>query len=166
MALMIGAAIFFIVIGGALLAFGVVFLRDANASANWPTTPGRVENVRVTWDNVGSTQAAPERAYSFIVTYSYAVAGEPYAGNRYSLGEGSTATGRRFPSEEAARNAAAAAYRSGQDVTVYYDPADPAQAVLQPGVNWGTYVPLILGAFFLLCGAGLLRPVLGVRPRQ
>jgi hypothetical protein len=152
MYIILGAAIFLLLAGAALVIFGVVFVRDATASANWPTTTGRVQNVRVTWDNVGSSGPPVVREYYYAVTYAYTVEGERYTGTRYSLGGGSNAAGRTFDTEDEARTAAAAAYRVGQDLAVSYDPAMPAEAVLQTGVQAGTYVPLVLGAFFLLCG--------------
>lgn len=101
--------------------------------------------------------------FSSAVGYAYTVDGQGYTGSRYSLGEGANAAGRTFTSEAEAAERAAARYRVGQDIPVYYDPADPAEAVLQPGANWGSYVPLILGAFFGLCGGGLFWLLLRLR---
>ncbi len=165
MYIILSAAIFLLIAGGALTIFGGFFLRDANVSVGWPATTGRIQNVRVTWDRVGTAGATQDREYYYVVAYSYTVAGQSYSGNRYSLGNGSNAAARTFNSEAAARAAADANYTPARDIPVHYDPNDPTQAVLQPGVNWGTYVPLILGAFFLLCG-GMLLWLLFMRMQQ
>ncbi|GAB4543036.1 MAG: hypothetical protein Kow0063_35730 [Anaerolineae bacterium] len=155
--LLLGTAVLLLVISAALLAFGFFFLQEANASRSWPAVTGRVQNVRVTWDLSHSQEAMPDREYYFEVQYVYTVDGQRYTGERYSLGDGSNAAGRTYRSEEEAREAAAAAYTAGSDITVYYDPAVPEAAVLQPGAGFGTYAPLLLGLFFLLGGVALWR---------
>lgn len=155
--LLLGTSVLALLLGVALLAFGFSFVRQANASRDWPTVTGRIQNVRVTWDLTNSQESLPGREYYFEVQYAYAVDGQSYTGERYSLGDGSNAAGRTYNSEEEAREAAAAAYTAGSDITVYYDPAAPEAAVLQPGASLGTYAPLILGLFFLLVGVALWR---------
>jgi hypothetical protein len=161
--MLVVAAGFLLLIGAALMIFGVAFVGEANASAGWSATTGWVEHVRVTWDNVGRSRPSVVREYYYVVTYSYSVNGERYTGTRSSLGGGSNAAGRTFDSEDEARAAAAANYRVGQDVPVYYDPADPAEAVLQTGVQASTYVPLILGTLFIGSGGGVLWLLLRLR---
>ena len=155
--LLLGTSALTLLIGLALLAFGFLFVQEANASRDWPTVTGRIQNVRVTWDLTNYQESMPDREYYFEVQYAYAVDGQSYTGERFSLGDGSNAAGRTYHSEDEARAAAAAAYTAGSDITVYYDPAGPEAAVLQPGAGLGTYAPLILGLFFLLVGVALWR---------
>lgn len=155
--LLLGTAVLLLVIGGALLAFGFFFVQEANASRNWPAVTGRIQNVRVTWGLSNSQEAMPDREYYFEVQYAYEVDGQTYSGDRYSLGDGSNAAGRTYNSEDEAHEAAAAAYTAGSDITVYYDPAAPEMAVIQPGASFGTYAPLLLGIFFLLGGVAFWR---------
>lgn len=144
-------------LGVLFFAFGVSFLLEANASRNWPTAQGTVDTVRVTWrTDSSSNRNPPDREYYYEIYYSYAVDGQPFEGSRYSLGDGSTASDRMYRTEEEAREAAFNAWAPAQIVAVYYDPADPASAVLDPGANTGTYVPLIFGSVLLLSGLGIL----------
>jgi hypothetical protein len=146
-----------LVLGVLMLAFGVSFVLEANSSRNWPTAQGTVETIRVTWRNDStSNQTIPDREYFYEIYYDYQVDGQAYSGSRYSLGDGSTASDRVYRTEEEAREAAFDAWTPAQVVAVYYDPADPASAVLNPGANTGTYVPLIFGAVLLLSGLGIL----------
>lgn len=146
-----------LLLGLAMTWFGVVFVGEANESRDWPVAEGKVQNVRVTWDTTSSSgEAIPDREYFYEIKYEYVVDDQVYAGDRYSLGDGSNAAGRRYNTEEEAREAAYAVYNAAQAVPVYYDPVDPGSAVLAPGANSGTYVPLIFGVVLLLSGAGLL----------
>lgn len=154
---LLGTVVLLFVISAALLAFGLFFVQEANASRSWPAVTGRAQTVRVTWDLSNRQESMPDRDYYFEVRYTYQVDGKTYTGERYSLGGGSNAAGRTYNSEDEARAAAAAAYQAGDSITVYYDPAAPESAVLQPGAGFGTYAPLILGLFFLLGGVALWR---------
>ena len=51
---------------------------------------------------------------------------------------------------------AASRYRLGQPVTVYYDPAQPGNAVLEPGDRRGSIAPLIFGAISTAVGGVIL----------
>ncbi len=154
--ILLWVAIITLLLGGLMLAFGVSFVAEANASRQWPTAEGTVDNVRITWDTLSTDPGVPDREYFYQVYYSYEVDGQPHSSNRYSLGEGSTASGRWWNSEEEAREAAFDAYTPSQAITVYYDPADPASAVVNPGANTSTYIPLIFGAVLLIAGLALV----------
>ena len=47
-------------------------------------------------------------------------------------------------------------YAKGQKVTVYYDPAQPDIAVLEPANRQGSLAPLVFGAICTIAGAALL----------
>lgn len=152
--ILLWAAIGMLLLGLAMLAFGVSFVADGSASNDWPVATGTVDTVRVTWDTIDRDSVNPDRQYYYQVYYSYEVDGQTYSGNRYSLGDGSTAS-QRWNSEEEAQAAAAAAYIPSQEIAVYYDPANPESAVLRPGASFSTYIPLIFAAFLVLGGLAL-----------
>jgi hypothetical protein len=130
-------------------------LGEAQASKNWPIAQGEVVSTRTRRQSstTSNSTSNSSRTYTFEVTYAYEVAGERYESDRFSLGNGSTAS-RRYPERSEAVVAANQAYPTGSPLEVYYDPQAPSAAVLQPGASWATYMPLVLGAFFLAVGAG------------
>ena len=142
---------FMIIVGILLTAFGITFIQEGNESNNWPVAEGKVAGIYVRFD----TEDNGTRTYYYEVTYDYTVSGTPYTADRFSLGGGSTAS-KKFSSDEEARAHGRDAYPTGSLVLVSYDPGDPGSAVLQPGANWGTYMPLIMGLAFLIAGIALL----------
>lgn len=138
--------------GVALVLFGISFLKDANASKNWPVAPGQVQSTRPQRSTSSRKYNPP---YHYAVTYRYEVAGIAYSNNRYSLGDGPTAS-KRFQSKGEAIAAARKDYPVGQTIDIYYNPAEPSSSVIKPGVSFGTLVPLVMGCIFLPSGIGLL----------
>jgi len=149
-----GFAGFLFLSGAALTTFGAFFLKSAQVSRGWPSVPGVVNGIeasRYYSGRTGSTNTRT-RTYVYQISYQYVVDGQPYTGDRYSLGEGSTAS-RQYDTAAAARQAGTAAHPPGSPITVYYDPEFPGSAVLKPGANVGSYVPLILGLLCFPAGA-------------
>jgi hypothetical protein len=138
--------------GVALVLFGISFLKDANASKTWPVASGKVQSTRPQ-RNTSSRKYNP--TYHYAVTYGYEVDGSSFTNDRYSLGDGPTAS-KRFQSKSEAIAAARKDYPVGQAIDIYYDPAEPNSSVIKPGVGFGTLVPLVMGCIFLPSGIGLL----------
>jgi hypothetical protein len=140
-------------LGLGLLVFGIVFLKDGLASTGWPRVEGRVVRTEVRVDvsqRRGSARRGARRYYA-VVTYQYEVGGATYTSSRYALGE----TSEKYQ-ERADAQAVAAGFRKGQPIPVYYDPADPASAVLEAGAGFGAWAPLVLSFLFLGVGAPLV----------
>jgi hypothetical protein len=140
-----------------LLIFGLVFsgagyaaafhwgrpvLQKAEASKSWPSTLGVVEvsDVDVSRDDDGTTYAAD-------VVYVYRVGDHEYRGAEIQAG-GSVRSSSRSSALKVVNR-----YPVGTDVAVYYDPADPTEAVLQPGESAGGSLAWWMGLVFL--GVGL-----------
>jgi len=133
-----------------LLAFaaGSVFMivsyfktkKKAAASLTWSTAPGTIleSNVR---ESSGSDIDGPASYYAQ-VSYSYQVMGQAYQGKNIHIGARSAG-----PRNKA--QAAASRYPAGAVVTVYYNPANPADAILERTAPANT-VTLILGIIFLV----------------
>lgn len=109
------------------------------AAEDYPTVEGRLDLCWV-WVSPNGRKA------DVAVRYTYAVAGREYTGEQARYGDSpdgrdrpqwSGGTGRRF----------AAAHQQGQPVTVYYNPDDPADALLAPGLS-GDYWRVALGLMF------------------
>jgi hypothetical protein len=140
-------------LGLALLAFGIVFLKDGLESVAWPRVEGRVLSsvVRVDISQRRGAARRGARSYYAEVTYQYGVRGATYTSSRYALGETSEKYKERSDAE-----AVAAGFRKGQPIPVYYDPDDPASAVLEAGAGIGAWVPLLLSFLFLGVGVPLI----------
>ncbi|MGB3515436.1 MAG: DUF3592 domain-containing protein, partial [Elainellaceae cyanobacterium] len=82
------------------------------------------------------------------------VEGSRYQNDRYSLGSGPTAS-RTYRKQQNAIAAAKENYSIGQSIAVYYNPDAPADTVLKPGANIGSFVPLIFGIVLFSSGIGL-----------
>jgi hypothetical protein len=139
-------------VGAGLSWWGWTIVQSARASAEWPTVEGRITRsvVRHSTDAEGGDSYSPE------VAYTYAVSGRAFEGERIKFGENSY--GSRSRAE-----AIAAGYPVGRQVEVYYEPANPSNAVLEPGLSAGSYIVLGIGLLFI-CIAGLTAP-LSLLPR-
>ena len=138
-------------IGFIFLLFNTIFLavifsaqKDASAAKKWPTTVGTVlmSTLESRLTNNGRHAQYP------VVFYSYQAGGRSYESNRIAPGPevGGTGAPKRL-----------AAYQTGSQVTVYYNPNNPSDAVLEtkvPSLFWLWFalilVDLVLGvvAFF------------------
>ncbi|MFC3195725.1 DUF3592 domain-containing protein [Marinicella sediminis] len=137
------------VLGLLLFAVGIWMLTTAMASNDWPTVEGKV----VTPNVVGRLRQATNarhRSLEYIVevTYRYQVKGRSYQAKRYSLGKGMTTADGFNDRAEAREWIKQSPYQPGEPVTVYVDPADPENTVLNAGIQGSTWVPVLLGLLF------------------
>ena len=134
-----GNAIIMIVV---LLAFGLILggvglhrYNDGKRSASWPTTKGSITQSRpqpVTTEN-------NRKEFRLSVSYSYKVDGKPYTGQRVTSSD-------QYEKTRGAAESALKKYPVGGEVTVYYDPDNPASAVLETGIQRNVYILLLAGA--------------------
>lgn len=147
---------------GVLIVATLVKYLEVSKAQRWEQAPGRVltsqaraRKVRTVESRTGAEGGADRDVRNFAeVTYEYRVAGKTYRGKRISIGEdlGDMAVEQRL-----------ARYPVGASVTVYYDPQQPDQAVLErnaPAVVWRTLAILIAVCIALLIGATIGFPVL------
>ena len=138
------------------LGASVFALQGGLATRGWTPVDGAVVAATVRRElnrrAVVTDEASRERQSRFIVElrYRWTVQGRSHVGNRYAIGEGSSASRHGLRAEA---EAAAQAWKPGAPLRVYVDPADPSQAVLQTGpdgVLWvfvgvtGAWVALLL----------------------
>ena len=124
------------------LLFIVMAVRNrqrAAASAQWPQTQGIVTNVgmKTRRESEGDDWYDPQ------VQYQYGIGEQQYQGNRIAFGSSSTSAHAR--AEEIINR-----YAVGTPVVVYYNPAQPQQAVLEPRATGGNIIFLIVGLDFVL----------------
>lgn len=144
-------------LGVTLLGFGIFFLKEARLSQDWPSVQGKVNSIQVV-GRLSGQGATARKQYHYTIRYTYHVEGQDYTSDRYSLGTGVNASSRYYSQREEARSAARQIYKLGQSIHVYYHPHHPERALLQPGVNRATYVPLVLGLVFTASGLAFLIP--------
>lgn len=132
----------FVAIGIVLIYMYFRNLARVRASEGWPTSQGTILKSWIrestTTDDDGSTSSH----YYPEVRYVYQVMGVEYQGDKLTFG----------PKSGGAQSKAArivSNYPKGVNVTVYYDPAKPSNAVLERNVSKAL---LIYGVIFLLIG--------------
>lgn len=144
------AAAIFLLVGLGMSFFGYRLIRKAQASAEWPTANGTIKSSTVDVERERERDSEGdihyETKYIPNIVYQYQVEGMDYIGERVSFGGTSS-------SNQARAYKLTHQYPEGAEVTVYFNPEDPHDAVLQPGTTWTTYVVLVMGVVFTLTGA-------------
>lgn len=128
----IGVATYFIV-GGMLRQI---------AAAHYLETMGKVVSSRVE-----SHRGSDSTTYSPELEYRYTVDGRTYTGDRYAYSTGGS-------SDSSYARDIVNRHQAGKTVTVYYDPNDPAEAVLTKDVQNESYFFLLFIQPFWLVGLG------------
>ena len=140
------AGLFLLIGTGVTVAASVNFVYGL-LSRRWPTTRGTVLTSLL--ENVDDGEGGID--YRFHVVYRYVVEGRNLTAKRWRYGNPRTSEF-SMAAHDAARR-----YREGATVNVYYDPDDPTEAVLEPGVGWHVLAQFALGGLFLLAGVMMLR---------
>ncbi len=137
----IWAWVAFSLLGVLMTCLGAGVLHDARLSTRWPTAEGTIvlSQIEPYTDSDGHTH---DRAN---VVYEYVVDGTVYSGTKIAFGK------YNVPPERLLSK-----HPPGAAVSVYYDPDDPAVAVLEPGTSWESYGPLVAGVIFLGVGLGTI----------
>jgi hypothetical protein len=149
-------ACLFLTIGAVTLVWGISSSQTAIASAGWPTAPGTVTaswvETYISTSSATSTVSGERTTSTFykpVIQYSYSAGGRKITGSQVSFGEYSSTDSQH--AEEVTGQ-----YPPGRAVTVFYDPKDRAQAVLEPGFGSMLLIPLGLGGVFTLTGGLML----------
>lgn len=140
-------------VGGAMLAAGLVRMWHACASQSWPVTSGTIvyeqqdASTSVTRYDDGATQR--ETSYGANLVFQYEVGGTVHFGNTRRFGH-LDAAGQDWADQIARR------YPKGAQVKVAYCPSDPDLAVLEPGIDSEAYWLPGAGLVVLLFGLAVL----------
>ncbi len=133
-----------IAIGAVLIYRGSQDLARAEKTAGWAGTPGRILASRVEQ----FSRQKGDTTYRPLVLYEYRVNTAVLHGTRLGLAD------RQFRNQTEA-DAVAARYPVGREVTVYYNPFLPTEAVLEVGSPREPYGYLGAGGFCILVGLSL-----------
>lgn len=133
-----------------LLIPGVRELRQALASKNWPSVPGKIVSANVIYSpppNTDMDSGVRRGTYRPVLEYDYAVSGKSYRANHRVFGDESISYGTASRAE-----AVIGDYPPERAVQVYYDPTDPGNAVLLPGRTGAVVQALVAGVICLAIG--------------
>ncbi len=129
-----------LVLGAALLVGGVYLLISGREMASWPTTPGYVVSRYL--ENVSPAGKPFRERYRPHLEYEYMVDGKRYKGDRIQ------------PADVVTTKAEAQRMldRFSDDVTVHYNPENPAEAFLEPLSAVWAWLMLAAGVILLFIG--------------
>jgi hypothetical protein len=136
--------------------------QTAKDRAQWPTVPGTVTTSDIIEETIESKRSEDTeilrttKRYRVDLRYTYRVGQRGYVGTN-RVWEWTAVYGLREQAKKVT-----SAYPQGKSVTVYYDPAQPGLAVLEPGNRQGSLAPLIFGGISAIAGALLLLFFVGV----
>lgn len=145
----IGGFIIFIFgfIGAVMVFLYFRHKKEAEESQNWASTLGTITK---TYMRQEVSYETSNTIYYPTIEYEYEYRGTTYTGSRINFG-GSSGNSNYRKSEEIL-----AQYPINKTITVYYDPNNPEEAVLEQKMGTGGKVMLIVGilfAFIALCAA-------------
>ncbi len=114
----------------------------ASQSNAWPQAEATVTRSEVITD-VPLGGRGPE--FTPKIEYRFTAQGKPYDGNRIAFRGTASRT-------KAVADAIAGKYALGTQHPVHYNPANPADSVLERGTHWLTYAGLVIPVVMLVCG--------------
>lgn len=125
-------AVVLVVVGVVSAVTITASIRDARASASWPSVPGQVSESTVEESSSGTS-----RSFKASVRYDYAVDGRTYTNHAIGFSDSGGA-------DRAGAEGVTAKYPNKSAVTVYYNPTDPQNAVLERGTSTRVYAMALL----------------------
>ena len=128
-------AVIFVMLGGAVLYFGARNERTAQQSRSWPTAPGRIIESRLIESTSTDSDGMTSTTYRPTIRYSYEVGGKNYQGDRLNRG--------MSMAYDAGTARIMARYPMDGTVTVYYNPASPAELALETTARGGTAMKIV-----------------------
>lgn len=143
----------FLLIGFACVVAAVLALAiavkwwEVRRASRWVPTPGRIVSSRVVQREVSAGEGRSEMRNFPAITFSYKVGNRTYRSDRYSIREN---LGNTDVSETLAK------FRKGAEVTVFYNPDDPGEAVIERDLPEGAFQALSLVAVLIVVGAAAL----------
>ena len=143
----------FFVIGIVIIILSIRARKKAEASQSWPAVPGQIISAEIKKDISEDADGYTTTMYKPIVTYSYNVMGQAYQSSKMAFGM-TTSYGRTAKAQEVLDQ-----YPLNSTVNVYYDPENPAEAVLERKAG-GKVLGLVIGILFLFLSLCVGLPLL------
>jgi hypothetical protein len=142
-----------LVLGIYLVVFSLRSKKKAEESQIWPNSPGTVTLAEVKRSVNRDDDGNESYSYYPKVEYTYQVGGQMFTGKRLAFG------GLVAQKNPASVQKDLERYPVGGQVTVYYDPGKPSEAVLERqagGLKWGLIVGIICLVLSLCIACPLL----------
>ncbi len=152
-----GVPLFAFLLPIAAIGFGIAGLvgyfklrREQQASARWPTATGTITQssveTEVEQEEDDRGRERSELVYRVALQFAYRVGAREFHSTHWNWGWTALHSDRSRAEEVVAK------YPVGRQVTVYYDPAQPETAVLEPANKVGVAAPLLVGLFLIPAG--------------
>lgn len=127
---------------GTCLGYGPWMLLRAKATESWPSVQGVITGTALD----SHTDSKNRTSWSVHVDYDYQVDGAAYHGERYSIAGD--------PGSETLHGAEQiqAGFPTGSPVEVFFDPEDPASAVLAQGGSRKAWLTILFGFMLVIAG--------------
>jgi len=147
--------LFFLIFGLIILIFAIQTSVISIESEGWPTVDGTITSSMIDVYEERDTSTGDDdfpptytTYYEPEITYSYSINGVDYSFDKISFSR------TRFVIQSEAQEVIDE-YSTGTNVTVYYNPSNPSEAVLEPGIqNSGGMICSTIGALiFVVLGA-------------
>ena len=145
----------FMIAGGAVCLWGLWEAVQAQRSASWPAVEGTVVSSKVAAGTSG-TGSSRSTTYKAEVKYHYQVDGAAYENDVLRIGQ--VAMGWKSGAKENVRQ-----HPRGPD-TIYYDPSQPSNSVLETGLYWEVGLKPAVGCLFFVVGVVMFRGRKYARP--
>lgn len=147
-------ALAIVAVGAVFLYIGVGKVGSASASKSWPTAQGEI--TRFSLETEIDSDDADKTRYTPNIVYRFKVEDTVYQGRRLRYGSKITTTNETRAREYRKQ------YAVGELVAVHYNPDDPQQSLLHPGLSLMVLLWPAIGVVVLLLGLGVLWRVIRV----
>jgi hypothetical protein len=135
----------FVGIGAALLSYAFKMAAKAQRSLSWPSVDGEIAHSAVLYQSETSPGQGSSNTFKADISYRYKVAGRSYSSSKIALLDVASSSSRRADD-------LVGRYPDKSKVEVYYDPANPGEAVLEPGASSALTFLYVIGGLFALAG--------------
>jgi len=138
----------FILGGGVALGLGILQVVEALRSKSWPQATGKVKVSEVGSSSGSISSGGSAVRYKANIIYEYEVQGAKHIGDRVTVADHASTSG-------AKHHRIAQRYPLGADITVYYNPNNPDESLLEPGLRFAPFILIIIGLFASSIGLGI-----------
>ena len=141
-----------LIAGIVMLGYGGFFIYKGYKSRNWPQTTGTIAAAYVERKTSRDSNTR-KTSYKYMarIRYVYKVNGRSYTNDEIGYGKNQYTSRKESKTKKYLQQ-----FPVGKPVKVFYNPENPAQAVLKQGITGGAILVLTVGIFFLLASSGML----------